>query len=216
MYIVKNALRSIRRSKGRNILIGIIALVIAVSACVALSIKESAVKAREDTLSLMNITAQITLDRQAMMNSAKGETDGEEPPEFDRDSMKQMLQSGSQMTLEEYQTYAQAESVKDSYYSLTVTLDASGDLEPIDTMGTFDSENGETQAEIMKIFRRLADEGKCVIIVTHSPDVASSADVKFELRRGEKTKIKKRNRVKFYAVAFFIITFSCVLKLRLL
>lgn len=145
MYIVKNALRSIRRSKGRNILIGIIALVIAVSACVALSIKESAVKAREDTLSLMNITAQITLDRQAMMNSAKGETDGEEPPEFDRDSMKQMLQSGSQMTLEEYQTYAQAESVKDSYYSLTVTLDASGDLEPIDTMGTFDSENGETQ-----------------------------------------------------------------------
>ncbi|MEE1053579.1 MAG: hypothetical protein U0L33_04500 [Acutalibacteraceae bacterium] len=188
MYIVKNALRSIRRSKGRNILIGIIALVIAVSACVALSIKESAVKAREDTLSLMNITAQITLDRQAMMNSAKGETDGEEPPEFDRDSMKQMLQSGSQMTLEEYQTYAQAESVKDSYYSLTVTLDASGDLEPIDTMGTFDSENGETQAEIMKIFRRLADEGKCVIIVTHSPDVASSADVKFELRRGEKNK----------------------------
>ena len=48
--------------------------------------------------------------------------------------------------------------------------------------------DGETQAEIMKIFRRLADEGKCVIIVTHSPDVASSADVKFELRRGEKNK----------------------------
>lgn len=44
----------------------------------------------------------------------------------------------------------------------------------------------ETQREIMKIFRRLADEGKCVIIVTHSPDVASAADVKFELRRGNK------------------------------
>ena len=46
--------------------------------------------------------------------------------------------------------------------------------------------DGETQDEIMKIFRRLADEGKCVIIVTHSPDVAASADVKFELRRGKK------------------------------
>lgn len=44
----------------------------------------------------------------------------------------------------------------------------------------------DTQEEIMKIFRRLADEGKCVIIVTHSPDVASRADVKFELRRGKK------------------------------
>lgn len=46
--------------------------------------------------------------------------------------------------------------------------------------------DGETQDEIMKIFRRLADEGKCVIIVTHSPDVAALADVKFELRRGKK------------------------------
>ncbi len=46
--------------------------------------------------------------------------------------------------------------------------------------------DGETQDEILKIFRRLADEGKCVIIVTHSHDVAASADVKFELRRGKK------------------------------
>lgn len=46
--------------------------------------------------------------------------------------------------------------------------------------------DGETQEEIMKIFKRLADEGKCVIIVTHSPDVAASADVKFELRRSKK------------------------------
>ena len=33
MYILKNAWRSITRSKGRNILIGIILFVIAVSAC---------------------------------------------------------------------------------------------------------------------------------------------------------------------------------------
>lgn len=39
----------------------------------------------------------------------------------------------------------------------------------------------ETQKEIMTIFRQLADEGKCVIIVTHSPDVANAADVKYEL-----------------------------------
>ncbi len=41
--------------------------------------------------------------------------------------------------------------------------------------------DGETQTEIMKIFRRLADEGKCVIIVTHSPEVAKQSDVQLKL-----------------------------------
>jgi len=43
--------------------------------------------------------------------------------------------------------------------------------------------DGETQDEIMGIFRMLADEGKCVIIVTHSPTVAKASDVKYELLR---------------------------------
>ena len=38
MYIIKNALRCVSRAKGRNVLIGIIALIIAVSACLGLSI----------------------------------------------------------------------------------------------------------------------------------------------------------------------------------
>lgn len=43
--------------------------------------------------------------------------------------------------------------------------------------------DGETQNEIMAIFRQLANEGKCVILVTHSPDVAREADVVYELAR---------------------------------
>lgn len=39
MYILKNAWRSISRAKVRNILIGVIVLVIATSSCVALSIR---------------------------------------------------------------------------------------------------------------------------------------------------------------------------------
>ena len=152
MYVIKNALRSISRAKGRNILIGIIALAIAVSACVALSIKESAAKAREDTLSLMNITAQISLDRGSMMEGAMGDFEPGEQPSFDRDAMKEMLQGGSELTLDEYELYATAESVKNSYYSLSATLDATGDLEPIDTMGTFkgnDDSDQETSAPQM-------------------------------------------------------------------
>ena len=47
MYILKNAFRCIGRTKGRNILIGIIALVIAVSACLGLSIRQAAESAKE-------------------------------------------------------------------------------------------------------------------------------------------------------------------------
>ena len=51
--------------------------------------------------------------------------------------------------------------------------------------------DGETQDEIMGIFRQLASEGKCVILVTHSPDVAREADVVYELSRIARTKPAK-------------------------
>ncbi len=44
--------------------------------------------------------------------------------------------------------------------------------------------DGETQDEIIGIFKMLADEGKCVIIVTHSPDVAAVSDITYELKKG--------------------------------
>jgi putative ABC transport system ATP-binding protein len=44
--------------------------------------------------------------------------------------------------------------------------------------------DGETQDEIIGIFKMLADEGKCVIIVTHSPDVAAASDITYELKKG--------------------------------
>lgn len=47
--------------------------------------------------------------------------------------------------------------------------------------------DGETQDEIIGIFRMLANEGKCVIIVTHSPNVASSSDITYELQKTAKT-----------------------------
>ncbi len=44
--------------------------------------------------------------------------------------------------------------------------------------------DGETQDDIMEIFRKLAkEEDKCVIIVTHSPDITKEADVVYELKK---------------------------------
>ena len=43
--------------------------------------------------------------------------------------------------------------------------------------------DGETKQEIMEIFRGLAQEGKCVILVSHSPEVAALCDERYELKR---------------------------------
>lgn len=51
--------------------------------------------------------------------------------------------------------------------------------------GNLDS---ETQREIMEIFRNLADCGKCVILVSHSPEVAKMCDVRYELKKESKKK----------------------------
>jgi ABC-type antimicrobial peptide transport system, ATPase component len=53
----------------------------------------------------------------------------------------------------------------------------------------------ETQNEVMDIFIRLArEEGKCVIIVTHSPDVARCADIMYELASVKPSKSSENHR----------------------
>ena len=43
----------------------------------------------------------------------------------------------------------------------------------------------DTENEIVKIFKNLADQGKCVIIVTHSSNVAKHADKIYEIKKGK-------------------------------
>ena len=51
--------------------------------------------------------------------------------------------------------------------------------------GNFDT---ETQNEIRNIFRELTNQGKCVILVSHSPDVAAMCDERYELVKLGRTK----------------------------
>ncbi len=51
--------------------------------------------------------------------------------------------------------------------------------------------DGETQKEIMEIFRELAEQGKCVILVSHSPEVARACDEIYELKRTKNERSRK-------------------------
>ena len=147
MYIVKNALRCISRSKGRNILIGIIALVIAVSACLGLSIRQAAESAKESTLEGLNVTATISYDRSSMMNDIMGggfPGNREEGGKFDREQFSDMMGNASQLTLSEYETYAEAESVKDFYYTITASFNGSENLAPVSDEAEEEKDSGNS------------------------------------------------------------------------
>ena len=126
MYIITNALRSLSRSVGRNILIGIIVLIIAASACVGLSIRRAADRAKETGLETMTVTAQISIDVRSMMNAAMGE-DGK----FDRENFSGGFDKMQSVNLEELKTYASAESVSDFYYTVTLGVNGSDTFEAV-------------------------------------------------------------------------------------
>lgn len=132
MYILKNAMKCILRSKGRNILIGVIVLVIAVSACIGLSIRQAAESAKAETLESMRITATISFDRASMMRGMADQQGGDPRQQgFDRSQFAQRMGQFSTLSLEEYQTYAAAPSVKDFYYTMTASLNGSDEFQPV-------------------------------------------------------------------------------------
>lgn len=146
MYLIKNAVRCISRSKGRNLLIALIVLVIGVSACIGLSIRQASENTRTAMLQDLTVTATISFDRQGAMDSFRGQTppEGEEgqKPSFDRDGFREMMGQSSSLTLEEYQTYAQASTVKEFYWTLTVSANGSDSLEPVSATDQDSSQTG--------------------------------------------------------------------------
>ena len=140
MYIIKNALRCVSRAKGRNVLIGIIALIIAVSACLGLSIRQAAENAKESTLEGMSVTGTISYDRQSMMGGFGGGSRPDFSGGFDKEAFENMMSGASSLTLEEYLVYANASTVEDFYYTLTAYFDGSENFEPVTT----DSSSGSS------------------------------------------------------------------------
>lgn len=116
MYIFKNAIRNVFRSKGRSILIGIILFVLMFSACIGLSIHQASITSQNASLELTNITAQISQDRFSMMKDF-------EPG--NKEEMKDKMDSVESLSLDELQKYADSDYVSKFYYSANVSLQAS-------------------------------------------------------------------------------------------
>lgn len=126
MYIIKNAWINIKRHIGRNVLIGLIVLVIALSATVALSINTSGNKIIESYQNKNELAVTFQLD---MKNLRDNDT------------------TYTKLTVDDINTYADSDYVSSYYYTLSASL-SSDDIEPIDISQKFEpKENDENNQD---------------------------------------------------------------------
>lgn len=117
MYILKNSLVSIMRNKGRNILIGIIILVISCASTVTLAIRNTANNLVKDYEESHNIIASISFDRQSLTNNFKGGADNQK-------GNIEAFNNIEYFKLEDVKNYGESEYLKGYYYLYSTSLNS--------------------------------------------------------------------------------------------
>lgn len=142
MYIIKNALISIKRNKGRNILLGIIILVIACATTVTLAIRNSADTLIESYDNKYDITASISVNRDNMRQNMGQPSSENATPSDDSSSreekMKEMSEAfsaASKISEKDIESYADSDYVKSYYYTKSLEMNAE-DLEQASSSNT--------------------------------------------------------------------------------
>ncbi len=142
MYIFKNALLSIKRNKGRNILIGIIILVIACASSIALAIHNTAtnlIKSYEDSITK---EATITFNRKGMMENFDLK---------DKETMEEAKEKFDEIdaiTIENVKEYGNSDYLEDYYYTYQINLNGNN-IEKVSSDFSFGEKNDRPGKEDM-------------------------------------------------------------------
>ena len=135
MYILKNAITSIMRNKGRNLLIGIIILVISCAVSVTLAITNSSKILIKSYEAKYNLEATIGVNRDNIMKDFNPED-----RENSKDNMREMFSSANKLSEEEIKNYADSDYVKSYYYTVSAGVDSS-DIEKASITSNNDDNN---------------------------------------------------------------------------
>ena len=117
MYILKNAWISITRNKGRNILIGLIILVIAAAATITLAINNTATDLIDSYVSAYDKEVTISFDRTSMTE------DFDPSDKSSREEMMEAFNNVGEYTVEDIQNYGDSEYIESYYYTYSISLD---------------------------------------------------------------------------------------------
>ena len=127
MYIFKNAWKNITRNKGRNILIGIIVIVIAAASSITLAIRESADNIVTAYQEKNKIEATIGMDRNNLMELLRKDNSSQE-------DMINAFNKIESVTAEEIDKYGESEYVSEYYYTYDLSVDAKDIKEATDSL----------------------------------------------------------------------------------
>ena len=120
MYILKNAITSIVRNKGRNILIGIVIIVIAASISITLAINNTSASLINSYKNKYATTATIGINRENMMKDFDSENKDES-----RKNMQEAFSSISSLSVVDIKKFANSKYVKSYYYTMQLGVNSS-------------------------------------------------------------------------------------------
>ncbi len=116
MFILKNAWISIKRNKGRNILIGIIILIIACACTITLAIKNTAVDLINSYKSAYDKEVTISFDRASLMKDFDpSQTEG-------RENAREKFDNIATYTISDIESFADSKYIESYYYTYSVGL----------------------------------------------------------------------------------------------
>ena len=119
MYILKNAWISIKRNKGRNILIGIIIFIIAMASTITLAIKNTASDLIDSYMNAYNKEVTIGFNREDMMKDFNmGDVGG-------RDEIKEKFNNIATYSISDIESFADSKYVSSYYYTYSVGMNGS-------------------------------------------------------------------------------------------
>lgn len=142
MYILKNAWISITRNKGRNILMGIIILVIACATTISLAIILASNKLVSSYQEKYDITATIGMNRESMMKNFDPSN------EQSKEEMKENFNSLDSITVEDIKNYADSNYVKSYYYTNSIGMNANIEAASSENKGPERKEESKTDFTI--------------------------------------------------------------------
>ena len=116
MFIFKNAWISITRNKGRNILIGVIILVIACACTITLAINNTASDLIESYSSAYQKEMTLSFNRKQMMGNF--EMNGEEG----REQAKERFENIATYTVDDVEKFADTDHIESYYYTYSISL----------------------------------------------------------------------------------------------
>ena len=116
MFILKNAIISITRNKGRNILIGVIILVIACACTITLAINNTAKDLINSYESAYDKELTISFNRENMMK------DFDFSDRENMDNLKEEFNNLSSYTIEDVKKFAESDHIENYYYTYNISL----------------------------------------------------------------------------------------------